>query len=95
MHAKMTRDRKKCFIASLKRVISKLEEENEKLRETLERRSAITNTMNDEADNQPQQFSPGKAGVNLQNSLSSPSSTFTSQKSPPSSFPSSSFYAVG
>ena len=36
MHAKMTRDRKKTFIASLKRVISKLEEENRQLRETLE-----------------------------------------------------------
>mmetsp|Transcript_25425 Transcript_25425/g.46765 ORF Transcript_25425/g.46765 Transcript_25425/m.46765 type:complete len:277 (-) Transcript_25425:392-1222(-) len=36
MHAKMTRDRKKCFIASLKRVISKLEDENQQLRETLE-----------------------------------------------------------
>lgn len=40
MHAKMTRDRKKCFIASLKRVISKLEEENRQLRETLERSHA-------------------------------------------------------
>ncbi|KAL7555137.1 hypothetical protein ACHAWF_018772 [Thalassiosira exigua] len=40
MHAKMTRDRKKCFIASLKRVISKLEEENMQLRETLERSCA-------------------------------------------------------
>ena len=37
MHAKMTRDRKKCFIASLKRVISRLEEENKQLHETLER----------------------------------------------------------
>ena len=40
MHAKMTRDRKKCFIASLKRVISKLEEDNQKLRETIERSQA-------------------------------------------------------
>lgn len=37
MHAKMTRDRKKCFIASLKRVVSKLERENQQLRETLEK----------------------------------------------------------
>ena len=37
MHAKMTRDRKRCFIASLKRVISKLEEDNQYLRKTLER----------------------------------------------------------
>lgn len=37
MHAKMTRDRKKCFVASLKRVISKLEEENQSFRELLER----------------------------------------------------------
>ena len=35
MHAKMTRDRKKCYVASIKRVISKLEEENQQLRETL------------------------------------------------------------
>ena len=40
MHAKMTRDRKKCFIASLKRVISRLEEENQELRVTLERHRA-------------------------------------------------------
>ena len=40
MHAKMTRDRKKCFIASLKRVISKLEEDNQKLRQTIERSQA-------------------------------------------------------
>lgn len=40
MHAKMTRDRKKAFIASLKRVIAKLEDENKQLRETLERARA-------------------------------------------------------
>ena len=40
MHAKMTRDRKKCFIASLKRVICKLEDENKQLRETLDRSRA-------------------------------------------------------
>eukprot|EP00584_Thalassiosira_punctigera_P021229 CAMPEP_0172553004 /NCGR_PEP_ID=MMETSP1067-20121228/47784_1 /TAXON_ID=265564 ORGANISM="Thalassiosira punctigera, Strain Tpunct2005C2" /NCGR_SAMPLE_ID=MMETSP1067 /ASSEMBLY_ACC=CAM_ASM_000444 /LENGTH=264 /DNA_ID=CAMNT_0013341095 /DNA_START=230 /DNA_END=1024 /DNA_ORIENTATION=- len=40
MHAKMTRDRKKCFIASLKRVMSKLEDENRQLRETLEKSCA-------------------------------------------------------
>mmetsp|Transcript_5224 Transcript_5224/g.9589 ORF Transcript_5224/g.9589 Transcript_5224/m.9589 type:complete len:278 (-) Transcript_5224:381-1214(-) len=40
MHAKMTRDRKKCFIASLKRVISRLEDENRQLRETLEKSRA-------------------------------------------------------
>jgi hypothetical protein len=37
MHAKMTRDRKKCFLASLNRVIAKLQEENESLRDILAR----------------------------------------------------------
>lgn len=37
MHAKMTRDRKKCFLASLNRVIAKLEEENQGLRDVLSR----------------------------------------------------------
>ena len=36
MHAKMTRDRKKSFIASLKRVILKLEGDNQRLREELD-----------------------------------------------------------
>ena len=37
MHAKMTRDRKKCFLASLNRVIAKLEQENQGLRNILTR----------------------------------------------------------
>jgi hypothetical protein len=37
MHAKMTRDRKKCFVASLNCVIAKLEEENQEMRDLLER----------------------------------------------------------
>ena len=37
MHAKMTRDRKKCFVASLNRVIAKLEQENQGLRNILTR----------------------------------------------------------
>jgi len=40
MHAKMTRDRKKSFIASLKRVIIKLEGENQRLREELDKARA-------------------------------------------------------
>lgn len=48
MHAKMTRDRKRCFIASLKRVISKLEEDNQHLRETLERYRATDDHSPDE-----------------------------------------------
>ena len=40
MHAKMTRDRKKSFIASLKRVVSKLEGENQLLREELDKARA-------------------------------------------------------
>ena len=42
MHAKMTRDRKKCFVASIKRVIIKLEEENQRLREILEKSQTLT-----------------------------------------------------
>ena len=40
MHAKMTRDRKKSFIASLKRVLLKLEGENQRLREELDKARA-------------------------------------------------------
>jgi len=42
MHAKMTRDRKKCYIASIKRVISKLEEQNQHLRDTLDKSQALS-----------------------------------------------------
>ena len=42
MHAKMTRDRKKCYIASIKRVITKLEDQNQHLRETLEKSKALS-----------------------------------------------------
>jgi hypothetical protein len=42
MHAKMTRDRKKCYIASIKRVITKLEEQNQHLRDTLEKSQALS-----------------------------------------------------
>ncbi len=48
MHAKMTRDRKRCFIASLKRVISKLEKDNQHLSKTLERYRAT-----DESEGNP------------------------------------------
>lgn len=44
MHAKMTRDRKKCFVASLNRVIAKLEEENQEMRDLLERSRDAENT---------------------------------------------------
>jgi len=37
----MTRDRKKAFISSIKRVIAKLEEENDQLRTTLEQSRAL------------------------------------------------------
>lgn len=47
MHAKMTRDRKRSFIASLKRVISKLEEDNQHLRETLEKYRATEDKSGD------------------------------------------------
>lgn len=42
MHAKMTRDRKKCYIASIKRVITKLEEQNQHLRDTLDKSQALS-----------------------------------------------------
>lgn len=42
MHAKMTRDRKKCYIASIKRVITKLEDQNQHLRDTLEKSQALS-----------------------------------------------------
>lgn len=35
MHAKMTRDRKKNFISCVERTIAQLEQENQKMRETL------------------------------------------------------------
>ena len=40
----MTRDRKKAYISSIKRVIAKLEEENEQLRTTLEQSRALAPT---------------------------------------------------
>ncbi len=42
MHAKMTRDRKKCYIASIKRVITKLEGQNQHLRDTLDKSQALS-----------------------------------------------------
>ena len=51
MHAKMTRDRKKCYIASIKRVITKLEDQNQHLRDTLEKSQALSaNNDDDEND---------------------------------------------
>jgi len=41
LHAKMTRDRKKAYISSIKRVIARLEEENDQLRTTLEQSRAL------------------------------------------------------
>lgn len=49
MHAKMTRDRKKCFLASLNRVIAKLEEENRGLREVLARAREQKGESSDQA----------------------------------------------
>lgn len=39
MHAKMTRDRKKCFIAAVERTIDELEAENQRLRDALTKMS--------------------------------------------------------
>mmetsp|Transcript_31688 Transcript_31688/g.72786 ORF Transcript_31688/g.72786 Transcript_31688/m.72786 type:complete len:108 (+) Transcript_31688:1780-2103(+) len=35
MHAKMTRDRKKCFIAAIEKTIEELENDNKRMREAL------------------------------------------------------------
>jgi hypothetical protein len=39
MHAKMTRDRKKCFIAAVERTIEELEAENQRMRDALSKMS--------------------------------------------------------
>ena len=57
MHAKMTRDRKKCYIASIKRVITKLEDQNQHLRDTLEKSQALSAIDNQSED------SPGETSV--------------------------------
>lgn len=82
MHAKMTRDRKKCFIASLKRVISRLEDENEQLRETLEKSRA----------DERAQASEEKESKTV---YSSPFSSSISQNNTSSSMFSSNVYTVG
>ena len=40
MHAKMTRDRKKCFIATIEKTIEDLENENNRMRSLLSKLSA-------------------------------------------------------
>lgn len=40
MHAKMTRDRKKCFIATIEKTIDELEKENDRMRSLLSKLSA-------------------------------------------------------
>ena len=40
MHAKMTRDRKKCFIATIEKTIEDLENENSRMRSLLSKLSA-------------------------------------------------------
>jgi len=50
MHAKMTRDRKKCYIASIKRVITKLEDQNQHLRDTLDKSQALSAIDNQSED---------------------------------------------
>ena len=44
MHAKMTRDRKKCFVASLNRVISRLEGQNRELRGLLVKNQEVSDS---------------------------------------------------
>lgn len=53
----MTRDRKKCYIASIKRVITKLEDQNQHLRDTLEKSQALSAIDNQSED------SPGETSV--------------------------------
>ena len=85
MHAKMTRDRKKCFIASLKRVICKLEDENQQLRQTLE------SSRVDEKP--PANNERRKTGEFLFTSY--PSGTEANQGSAPSTMFNSNIYTVG
>jgi len=79
MHAKMTRDRKKCFIASLKRVISRLEDENQQLRETLKRSRAdeISQAQGREQKETGHVFPGLSSGITMQQSKAS-SSVFNS-----------------
>ena len=69
MHAKMTRDRKKCFLASLNRVIAKLEEENQSLREILARSRDLEEESNDQVldERKPRamsEFNPAAHSIN-------------------------------
>ena len=90
MHAKMTRDRKKCFIASLKRVISKLEDENQQLRETLEQSRADEIIQSSEEKKTGDSFLSPFSRSNNQNNTSHSMLSNTS----PSMF-NSHFYTVG
>lgn len=90
MHAKMTRDRKKCFIASLKRVISKLEEENRQLRETLEKSRADRNIQSSELKKKTGNVHQSVLPTNVKQSNSSSTFNNTTQ-----SMFSSNIYTVG
>lgn len=67
MHAKMTRDRKKCFLASLNRVIAKLEEENQGLREILASSRQEDEDASDHDERKPRavsDFNPAANSIN-------------------------------
>lgn len=84
MHAKMTRDRKKCFVASIKRVITRLENENQSLRSLLDRSRAAApdDTVHEEQNVVHRQYSPSLM------TFASPDAKSNERKANP-------FYAVG
>lgn len=101
MHAKMTRDRKKCFIASLKRVISKLEDENRQLRDALERSRADEISQAQANEGQMGDLSPSSTSRSLLCQEIKPSAASSQQpivsntSSPSPSLFSENIYTVG
>ena len=95
MHAKMTRDRKKSFIASLKRVLAKLEGENQGLREELDKaradESLNASSSNDRNTQEEEEFAYTSPLPIMKNRPIS--SAPTRKISPPTS--NHPFYAVG
>ncbi len=79
MHAKMTRDRKKCYVASIKRVISKLEEENRHLRESLTKSRALSCQDGFTQDKQPSASLQPVLGSSHSSTFFDTSSAYVSQ----------------
>ena len=96
MHAKMTRDRKKSFIASLKRVLLKLEGENQRLREELDKaradESLNASSGNDRNTQEEEEYTYTSPLPRLTNHPISSAPTTRKISPPTSNHP---FYAVG